>query len=125
MMNATRDLDIGNDDWPHLRVDPFWVPIYISFYFPIMFFSVTGNLLVLISFYREVEIRKRRHNYFIASLALVDLLTGLIAIPSTVIARLVVTTFTCMAKTRPILHVPAYTLCAASVNHLVVISSDR
>ncbi|XP_071811347.1 adenosine receptor A2b-like isoform X2 [Apostichopus japonicus] len=30
-----------------------------------------------------------------------------------------------MAKTRPILHVPAYTLCAASVNHLVVISSDR
>lgn len=110
---------------PHLRVDLFWVPVYITFYFPIMLISITGNAMVLMAFIREPEIRKRRHNYFIASLALVDLLTGLIAVPCTVIARLLVTPFTCMARTRPILHVPAYTLCAASVNHLVVISFDR
>jgi membrane-associated PAP2 superfamily phosphatase len=48
--------------------------------------AVVGNGLVIIVFYRERRLR-RRTNYYIISLALADLLVGLIGVPFAILVR--------------------------------------
>jgi adenosine receptor A2a len=47
--------------------------------------AVFGNALVIIVFYRERRLR-RRTNYYIISLAIADLLVGLLGIPFAILA---------------------------------------
>jgi adenosine receptor A2a len=49
-------------------------------------FAVIGNALVILMFCRERKLR-RRTNYYIISLALVDLLVGLLGIPFAILVR--------------------------------------
>ena len=48
--------------------------------------AVIGNALVIIVFHRERRLR-RRTNYYIISLALADLLVGLLGIPFAILVR--------------------------------------
>lgn len=47
--------------------------------------AVIGNALVIVVFYRERRLR-RRTNYYIISLAIADLLVGLLGVPFAILA---------------------------------------
>jgi hypothetical protein len=83
--------------------------------------AVIGNALVILVFYRERRLR-RRTNYYIISLAIADLLVGLLGIPFAILASL--------GLPRN-LHACLFTvsllvvLCTISIFCLVAVSVDR
>lgn len=83
--------------------------------------AVIGNALVILVFYRERRLR-RRTNYYIISLAIADLLVGLLGIPFAILASLGLPTN---------LHACLFTvsllvvLCTISIFCLVAVSVDR
>lgn len=83
--------------------------------------AVIGNALVILVFYRERRLR-RRTNYYIVSLAIADLLVGLLGIPFAILASLGLPTN---------LHACLFTvsllvvLCTISIFCLVAVSVDR
>jgi hypothetical protein len=84
-------------------------------------FAVIGNAFVILVFYRERRLR-RRTNYYIVSLAIADLLVGLLGIPFAILASLGLPTN---------LHACLFTvsllvvLCTISIFCLVAVSVDR
>ncbi|EEC08080.1 serotonin receptor, putative [Ixodes scapularis] len=85
--------------------------------------ATAGNLAVLVCFTRERRLRRRLTNYYILSLAVADLLVGLLAIPSAVLTR------AGLPRDSPILCVAMLSflvvLCTVSILHLVAVSVDR
>ncbi|KAJ8046510.1 Histamine H2 receptor [Holothuria leucospilota] len=96
----------------------------MAVYSTIILLSVVGNFMVLAAFIRA-KCFCRVHSYFIAGLALADFLTGLIAIPLAMYARMVVSPWTCYEKTRDFFFAPAVIFCSVSVYHLVAIAINR
>lgn len=108
----------------HLRIG--WLPfsIYILVHGTLLFFIVVGNLVVIITMARE-KFTQSPSNIFLCSLAVVDLLTGIIALPPGIFARVVISKLTCLAGYRPLFFVPAFACCGASVFTLMAITVDR
>lgn len=83
--------------------------------------AVIGNALVILVFHRERRLR-RRTNYYIVSLAIADLLVGLLGIPFAILASVGLPTN---------LHACLFTvsllvvLCTISIFCLVAVSVDR
>ncbi|XKL63363.1 hypothetical protein PGB90_005727 [Kerria lacca] len=83
--------------------------------------TVAGNTLVLIAFKRERKLR-RRTNYYIVSLAVADLLVGLIGIPCAILSSVGLPKHleTCLLSVSLLV-----VLCTISIFSLVAVSVDR
>lgn len=84
-------------------------------------FAIIGNSMVIIVFYRERRLR-RRTNYYIVSLALADLLVGLLGIPFAIMASIGLPTnlYSCLFTVSLLI-----VLCTISIFCLVAVSIDR
>ncbi|XP_071816446.1 adenosine receptor A2a-like [Apostichopus japonicus] len=107
-----------------LRVSTLGLVIYVGVYTLVILFSVLGNSMVINAFIRAKSFC-RVHSYFIAGLAVADFLTGLIAIPCAMFARIVVSPLTCYEETRDYFFAPAVIFCSVSVFHLIAIAINR
>lgn len=87
----------------------------------VAFFAIVGNAMVIIVFHRERRLR-RRTNYYIVSLALADLLVGLLGIPFAILASIGLPTnlYTCLFTVSLLI-----VLCTISIFCLVAVSIDR
>jgi adenosine receptor A2a len=83
--------------------------------------TIAGNVLVLWAFKRERKLR-RRTNYYIVSLAVADLLVGLIGIPCAVLDSIGLPrqTHACLFSVSLLI-----VLCTISIFSLVAVSLDR
>lgn len=83
--------------------------------------ATVGNGLVIVAFHRERRLR-RRTNYYIVSLAVADLLVGLVGIPCAVLSSvgLPKELHLCMFSVSLII-----VLCTVSILSLVAVSADR
>lgn len=83
--------------------------------------TIVGNTLVLIAFKRERKLR-RRTNYYIISLAVADLLVGLIGIPCAILASVGLPKqfYACLFSVSLLV-----VLCTISIFSLVAVSVDR
>lgn len=84
-------------------------------------FAVIGNALVILVFHRERRLR-RRTNYYIVSLAIADLLVGLLGIPFAILASMGLPTnlYACLFTVSLLV-----VLCTISIFCLVAVSVDR
>lgn len=87
----------------------------------VAFFAIVGNAMVIIVFHRERRLR-RRTNYYIVSLALADLLVGLLGIPFAILASIGLPTnlYSCLFTVSLLI-----VLCTISIFCLVAVSIDR
>ncbi|XP_069668988.1 uncharacterized protein [Periplaneta americana] len=84
-------------------------------------FAVVGNALVILVFYRERRLR-RRTNYYIVSLAIADLLVGMLGIPFAILASMGLprNLYACLFTVSLLV-----VLCTISIFCLVAVSVDR
>lgn len=97
--------------------------LYTSVEACVAFLATVGNLAVLVCFARERRLRRRLTNYYILSLAVADLLVGVLAIPFAVLTRAGIphdSPMGCVAMLSFIV-----VLCTVSILHLVAVSVDR
>lgn len=97
--------------------------VYTSVEASVAFLATFGNLAVLVCFARERRLRRRLTNYYILSLAVADLLVGVLAIPFAVLTRAGIphdSPLACVAMLSFIV-----VLCTVSILHLVAVSVDR
>ncbi|XP_075541194.1 adenosine receptor [Dermacentor variabilis] len=97
--------------------------LYTSVEASVAFLATVGNLAVLVCFARERRLRRRLTNYYILSLAVADLLVGVMAIPFAVLTRAGIphdSPLACVAMLSFIV-----VLCTVSILHLVAVSVDR
>lgn len=87
----------------------------------VAFVAIVGNAMVIIVFHRERRLR-RRTNYYIVSLALADLLVGLLGIPFAIMASIGLPTnlYSCLFTVSLLI-----VLCTISIFCLVAVSIDR
>ncbi len=87
----------------------------------VAFFAIVGNAMVIIVFHRERRLR-RRTNYYIVSLALADLLVGLLGIPFAILASIGLpkNLYSCLFTVSLLI-----VLCTISIFCLVAVSIDR
>lgn len=87
----------------------------------VAFVAIVGNAMVIIVFHRERRLR-RRTNYYIVSLALADLLVGLLGIPFAILASIGLPTnlYSCLFTVSLLI-----VLCTISIFCLVAVSIDR
>lgn len=83
--------------------------------------AAVGNSLVIVAFRRERRLR-RRTNYYIVSLAVADLLVGLVGIPCAVLASVGLPRHLHMCVFSVSLII---VLCTVSILSLVAVSADR
>ncbi|KAK9496984.1 hypothetical protein O3M35_012784 [Rhynocoris fuscipes] len=83
--------------------------------------AIVGNTLVIVAFRRERRLR-RRTNYYIVSLAIADLLVGLLGIPCALLASVGLPTklYPCLFTLSLLI-----VLCTISIFSLVAVSVDR
>ncbi|KAJ8046193.1 Adenosine receptor A2a [Holothuria leucospilota] len=98
--------------------------VYVLVYFPIWCISIIDNGLVIFAFIENAYLRKIM-NYPLVSLAVNDFLTGLVALPLHLTARLVQSRATCLESSRAILFLPSMVLFVSSVLHLIGIAVMR
>lgn len=98
--------------------------VYVLVYFPIWCISIIDNGLVIFAFIENANLRKIM-NYPLVSLAVNDFLTGLVALPLHLTARLVQSRATCLESSRAILFLPSMVLFVSSVFHLIGIAVMR
>ncbi|PIK58678.1 putative adenosine receptor A3-like [Apostichopus japonicus] len=122
-MNGTNVSDEGLFQW-ELRLDTIPFSLYIFCHFVIMFLSILGNVVVIMTAFGS-KVDQSPNTVFMGSLGVADLLTGMFALPSTLFVRVVVSPFTCAAFIRQMFFMPAFVFCAVSVNHLVALTIDR
>ncbi|KAJ8044636.1 Octopamine receptor beta-2R [Holothuria leucospilota] len=107
-----------------LTFNPYITAFYILIYLPVWIAIISGNLLVMLAFVYHKELRKVK-NYFLVSLAATDFLTGLVALPLHLVARLVVSQVTCWSSSRFIFFLPDLIFGKASAYHLLCVAIDR
>lgn len=93
-------------------------------YFVIGFVALIGNIFVIVKVYQERCLHKPTY-YLIASLAVADLLTGTVALPSGAYGRVVQNVRTCSGETHLWFFMMAFYLHCVSVMHLIAIAIDR
>lgn len=94
---------------------------YTVFEVLVAFIAVIGNGMVIIVFRRERRLR-RRTNYYIVSLAIADLLVGLLGVPFAILASIGLPTnlYACLFSLSLLV-----VLCTISIFCLVAVSVDR
>lgn len=107
-----------------LTCSPLVAICYILTYLPVLFLIIFGNAFVIFAFMFSNELRRPQY-YILVSLAITDLLTGIIALPCLIYCRIIVSPLTCLSSTRVYFFIPAITCGGSSVFHLVVIAIDR
>ncbi|KAJ8044368.1 Histamine H2 receptor [Holothuria leucospilota] len=106
-----------------LAFKPYITTLYILIYFPVWIAIICGNLVVMLAFVYHRELR-RVQNYFLVSLAATDFLTGLVALPLHLVARLVVSQVTCLPSSRFIFFLPVLIFSSASAFHHLCIAIE-
>lgn len=97
---------------------------YVALFVPVLAGIIIGNLLVIMAFATDKSLRKVSY-YFLVSLAVTDLLTGLISLPFHLIGRLVISPTTCLSSSRFLLFLPTMVFSCSSVYHFIAIAIDR
>lgn len=121
-MNGTNVSD-ETIQW-ELRLRPFPFACYLFSHSIVVVMIIFGNLVVILTVFGS-KFEKTSNTMIMGSLAVADMLTGFIAVPSSLFARVVVSQFTCEAFPRQMLFMPAFVYSAISVAHLIVLSVDR
>lgn len=98
--------------------------IMLILFIPLICLIVFGNTLVIVAACRESRLRTPGY-IILTSLAITDLLTGLIATPSTLFSRVIKSDVTCNRATSGYLTVWNYVFCSVSIVHLCLITADR
>ncbi|KAJ8042231.1 Alpha-1A adrenergic receptor [Holothuria leucospilota] len=117
-------MDSGNNTTTELRIGLLPFSFYLFAHGLLIIFIVFGNVGVVLTTFSKNFVRTP-NNIFLCSLAVADIFTGLLAVPSTVFARVFISPLTCYAGFRQILFAPAFMFCSVSICHLVVITVDR
>ena len=105
-------------------------PIYISFTtaticVPLCLFTIAGNLLVVLAIFIDPnKDLKSPFNYFVANLAISDLLVGFVVGPTTVVYH-VMEGVEMKLPPLPYIHIPYFISCTASVLSLAALTLDR
>jgi hypothetical protein len=116
--------DTSEEEEPPLFEYQLWQKIFFScFIFPIIFFSISGNILVIVAIAKFCYLRIT-NNIFLASLAVADCAVGILAMPPNAIqlltGRWYGTAFLCRFW-----HVCDVLFSTASILHLCCVSIDR
>lgn len=113
-------MDSSHTDNDANNINALNVP-YTTLEILVAIFAMVGNAMVIIVFYRERRLR-RRTNYYIVSLALADLLVGLLGIPFAILASIGLPTnlYSCLFTVSLLI-----VLCTISIFCLVAVSIDR
>ncbi|KAJ8042227.1 Alpha-1A adrenergic receptor [Holothuria leucospilota] len=117
-------MDSRNYTTTELRIGLLPFSFYLFAHGLLITFIVFGNVGVVLTTFSKNFVRTP-NNIFLCSLAVADIFTGLLAVPSTVFARVFISPLTCYAGFRQILFAPAFTFCSVSICHLVVVTVDR
>ncbi|XP_022791999.1 5-hydroxytryptamine receptor 1A-beta-like [Stylophora pistillata] len=105
-------------------------PIYISFTtaavcIPLCLFTVAGNLLVVLAIFTDPnKDLKSPFNYFVANLAISDLLVGFVVDPIAVVYHIMEGVERKLPPL-PYIHMPYFISCTASVLSLAALTLDR
>lgn len=108
----------------NLAFSPMITLVYLLIYMPIFVGILAGNLLVILAFARNARLRKVS-NYFLLSLAVTDLFTGIFALPLILAARLIKSSATCCESSRFDFFLPAIVFGVSSICHVSAITVDR
>ncbi|XP_033096697.1 adenosine receptor A2a-like [Anneissia japonica] len=95
----------------------------IATHLPLMLMTILGNFIVILSVYRKRK--KTLSSIFIASLAIVDFLTGLIGVPLCMVAGFLRRQFLYMENCAIWYYMPATIFVSMSVLNLIVITIER
>ncbi|XP_069365748.1 adenosine receptor A3 [Maniola hyperantus] len=109
------------DPGPHRSPTPEIHATYTSLELLVAFVAIVGNAMVIHVFRRDRRLR-RRTNYYIVSLAIADLLVGLLGIPFAILASVGLprNLYACLFTTSILVM-----LCTISIFCLVAVSVDR
>ncbi|XP_071958595.1 adenosine receptor A3-like [Antedon mediterranea] len=128
--SSSVDTDIEHGGGEKVEITEAFI-LYITLVFGAIFFtSVFGNAIVILGIYYEPSLQVVR-NYFVASLALADFLTGLIAVPTTVVYYLFyrrsfqISTENGFAEGASLYTIPLFYFIWASIHNLLLITFDR
>ncbi|XP_033110598.1 adenosine receptor A2b-like [Anneissia japonica] len=92
---------------------------------PLMLAIVFGNLIVILSIYRKRALAQTPSNIFMSSLALADIMTGLIGVPFSIVGYLLRKRFLYSVNCAIWYFVPCIIFIHVSVFNLIVITLDR
>lgn len=99
--------------------------LYLVLYICIWLAILAFNVLVILAFIQEPRLGRCPANYFLLSLAIADLLTGLVALPLNLTVRLILSNATCYSTTRRYFFLPVIVFGGCSLLHLLMIALDR
>ncbi|KAJ8042230.1 Adenosine receptor A2a [Holothuria leucospilota] len=117
-MNVTSYQDV------ELRIGLIPFCAYILAHSVIFVLTLFGNFVVILTTFSK-RIARNPSSVFLCSLAVTDMLTGIIALPTTLFARVLISPLTCLARTRTLFFTPAFLFSCVSVGHLVALTVDR
>ncbi|XP_033110599.1 adenosine receptor A3-like [Anneissia japonica] len=92
---------------------------------PLMLAIVLGNLIVILSIYRKRALTQTPSNIFMSSLALADIMTGLIGVPFSIVGYLLRKSLLYSVNCAIWYFVPCIIFIHVSVFNLIVITLDR
>ncbi|XP_071948841.1 adenosine receptor A3-like [Antedon mediterranea] len=92
---------------------------------PLLLTIIIGNTIVIVTVYTKRGLRRLPSNIFISSLAVTDLLNGLIGLPLSIIGYILRRQFLYSVNCAIWYFVPCVILIHVSVLHLIVITFDR
>ncbi|PIK35964.1 putative adenosine receptor A2a-like [Apostichopus japonicus] len=108
-----------------LRVSVYGTIVYVAVYTAITLMCVFGNALLLVSYICFGDLREISKNYDMFGLTVTDFLTGLVAMPLSISNRLLISDFTCNARSRSHLFLPAYVFTSCAIALLLGRTVDR
>ena len=115
----TTDMPTGEQGFSRMKDD--WSKIFVTFYSVLLVFTVLGNTLVCVAIYVDRRLRSST-NWFIASLAVSDLLYGLVGLPFRIVSTAIPIPNVAFCKVWIWVDM---LVVAASIANLAVISIDR
>lgn len=99
--------------------------LYLFVYICLWVAILALNILVILAFFQDQRLRRCPSNYFLLSLAIADLLTGLVALPLNLTVRLISSESTCYSTSRRYFFLPVIVFGGCSLLHLLIIALDR
>ena len=116
---------ISNEtDYTTGMITPLYIAVIFTVHIPLWILNVGGNSLVIISVYREHNLRQPTY-LLIAALAIADIFLPLFAYPPSIYAVMVENQYTCSAGTRTYFFFLTYACAAASFFHIMAITFER
>ncbi|XP_071481367.1 adenosine receptor A2b-like [Diadema antillarum] len=103
---------------------PFHQSLLIVFFAPVMLAAIGGNVLTIAAVWKESGLRTPNY-HFLTSLALSDLLTGLVATPLELYSRIIQNPTTCSFVKSGYFSVWSYVFGSVSIFHLILVTIER